>query len=127
MRPGDRAKSRLVHYFEQAILRSGGQWERDNIQEVESIVDDIVEAAKAATKACNSGTATPAPTAETIKVELLSTLVGQRNGLLFCLRGLMDDGPQDHPALVDPRVTVRWSKQPPCEGAMANTVRSGKR
>ncbi len=45
MNPAVSAKQKLVHYFEQLFVRAGLVWREEQIQEVESIVDDIVAAA----------------------------------------------------------------------------------
>jgi hypothetical protein len=42
MTPAEQAKATLVHYFEQLTLRCGMMWRPEQIQEVESIVDNIL-------------------------------------------------------------------------------------
>jgi hypothetical protein len=42
MTHAEQAKATLVHYFEQLTLRCGMMWRPEQIQEVESIVDNIL-------------------------------------------------------------------------------------
>lgn len=41
-KPRNRAKRLLVHYFQQIFEKTHLYWDRDNINEIEDIVDEII-------------------------------------------------------------------------------------